>query len=165
MKSIISKMSAVMEWIFGLAGIVMICVATYGVFARNILKVSAPWTDEFLKLLFVWTIFVCSALAFASDEMISLTLVEDSEKAGKSPALYGALKVIQYMGSLIVGALLSSQLVTIIGTQISTGEASTVMKYPLWTMNLGVFIGVLLIMIISIAKLIGCIKYFKKKES
>lgn len=77
------KMISAIEWLFGLVGVVMILVETYAVLARNVLLVSTPWVDELLKLLFVWSIFVCSALAFLSDDLISLTLLEDRARTGQ----------------------------------------------------------------------------------
>ena len=75
---------------------------------------------------------------------------------------YGVMKLIQYVAAVGMSILLVVQLFTIIGTQMSTGEATTVIKYPLWLMNLGVFIGVVLIVIIGILKIIDALKYFKK---
>ena len=60
MKGLVSKLDAGVKRIFGYVGIVMILIETYAVFARNVLKAPAPWTDETLKMLFVWSIFVCS---------------------------------------------------------------------------------------------------------
>lgn len=48
---------------------------------------------------------------------------------------------------------------TIITMQMSTGEASTVMKYPLWVLNSGILVGMALIVIMSVIKLVQCIKF------
>ena len=66
-----------MEVIFGLVGFVMIVVQSYAVFARNVLSISVPWSDEFLKLLFIWMIFVVSGLAFYSDDLLSLIHISE----------------------------------------------------------------------------------------
>ena len=62
MKQVISKLETGVKSLFGYVGIIMILIETYAVFARNVLKTAAPWTDETLKLLFVWSIFICSGL-------------------------------------------------------------------------------------------------------
>lgn len=162
MKNVLTKVVSGMDYIFGLLGIIMVLVTTYGVFARNILIVSTPWCDEFLKLLFVWSIYVGSAILFYSDELISLTLIEDSYKE-KKPVVFGALKAVQYIAAIGICGLLTSQLWTIVNTQISTGEATTVIKYPLWVMNLGMLVGLALIVIIGVIKLVGLKDYFVKK--
>ena len=87
-----------------------------------------------LKLLFVWSIYVGSAILFMNDGLISLTLVEGSIKE-KKPVVYGVLKAIQYIAAIGICGLVTSQLFTIVGTQMNTGEATTVLKYPLWVMK------------------------------
>lgn len=160
-----SKPIKAVEALFGVVGIVMILVETYAVMARNILQISTPWSDELLKLLFVWSIFVCSALAFLNDELISLTLFEDDAKEKGKMALYGIFKVIQYVATLIISGLLVYQIWTIVNTQLSTGEATTVLKYPLWIMNSGILVGMVLTVVFGIIKLADCLKYFKKTPS
>lgn len=153
------KLFSAAETLFGFIGVVMILVETYAVLARNVLIISTPWVDELLKLLFVWIVFVGSALAFQTDELISLTMAEDSAKEKKQMVKYTVLKVIQYVIALGVSALLVSQLFTIVTTQMSTGEATTVIKYPLWILNSGILIGMLLIVIMAIVKLVECFKF------
>ena len=148
--------------IFGFVGIAMILVETYAVFGRNVLKIATPWTDEFLKLLFVWSIFVGAALSFMDDSSICLTLVEDSEKVRKKPSAYGVLKVIQYATGFGVSAFMIKHLATIISTQMRTGEATTVMAYPLWFINMGLMVGMVLVCIFAVIKIFDCRKYFQK---
>lgn len=160
-----SKPIKAVEALFGVVGIVMILVETYAVMARNILQISTPWSDELLKLLFVWSIFVCSALAFLNDELISLTLFEDDAKEKGKMALYGIFKVIQYVATLIISGLLVYQIWTIVNTQLSTGEATTVLKYPLWVMNSGILVGMVLTVVFGVIKLVDTAKYFKNNAS
>lgn len=154
-----AKIFSAAETLFGFIGIVMILVETYAVLARNVLIVSTPWVDELLKLLFVWIVFVGSALAFQNDELISLTLLEDNAKEKNKMVKYTVFKMIQYVVALFVSALIVTQMYTIITTQMSTGEASTVIKYPLWVMNSGILVGMALIVIMAVIKLVQCIKF------
>lgn len=156
MKNVTSKLITAAEGFFGMVGVVMIMVETYAVMARNILHTPVPWADEALKLMFVWCIYVCSALAFLSDDLISLTLVEDSfrDKGKKVP--YNLMKAIQYVVAIIINSALFTQLLTIIQTQMSTGETTTVIQYPLWILNFGMLVGVSLTVIMAVFKLIGC---------
>lgn len=148
--------------IFGFVGIAMILVETYAVFGRNVLKIATPWTDEFLKLLFIWSIFVGAAMSFLDDSSICLTLVENSAGVRKRPAVYGVLKVIQYVTGFGVSAFMIKHLATIISTQMRTGEATTVMKYPLWILNMGLMVGMVLVCIFAVIKIFDCRKYFQK---
>ena len=83
MKNALDKFISGLNFIFGIVGIIMVFIATYAVLARNVLIVSTPWSDELLKLLFVWSIYVGSAILFMNDGLISLTLVEDGYKEKK----------------------------------------------------------------------------------
>lgn len=161
MKNVMGKLMKGAEALFGFVGVLMILIETYAVAARNFLEIPTPWADELLKLLFVWAIFVCSALAFLSDDLISLTLIEDGAKSKGKMAVYGVLKVLQYVAGLVISGVLVKQLITIVQTQISTGEATTVLKYPLWLMNTGVLVGMALIVAFAVLKLVGCKQYFK----
>ena len=149
---IVDKFIKVMEVIFGLVGLVMILVQSFAVFARNVLSMSVPWSDEFLKLLFIWMIFVGSAIAFYSDELISLTLVEESKSVAGKPA-YKIIKIIQYLCGIGVNILIAVQLMPILSTQFVTGEATTIMRYPLWVLNTGLMVGSILIIIFGIIKI------------
>ncbi|MCC2253064.1 TRAP transporter small permease [Ruminococcus sp. CLA-AA-H200] len=149
---IVNKFISVMEVIFGLVGFVMIVVQSYAVFARNVLSISVPWSDEFLKLLFIWMIFVVSGLAFYSDDLISLTLVEESKGVAGKPA-YKIIKIIQYLCGIGVNILIAIQLTPILSTQFSTGEATTIMQYPLWFLNTGLMVGSILVILFGILKI------------
>lgn len=129
MKGVWDKVNSGLNFLFGIAGIIMVLVASYAVLARNVLLVSTPWSDELLKLIFIWTIYMGSAVLFMNDELISLTLLEDKYKESK-PKVYGSLKAIQYVAAVGISALLTSQLFTIVSTQMNTGEATTVLEVP-----------------------------------
>ena len=163
MKGFVEKLNKVLEVILGTIGIAMILIQTYAVFARNVLQVASPWTDEALKLLFVWTIFTGAAMAFYIDDAICLTLVEDSKMVKNRPAVYGIMKIIQFACAVAVALFMMWHLRTIIGTQMSTGEATTVLKYPLWIMNSGIMVGMIFTVFYGVIKLIDCKKYFVKQ--
>ena len=50
MNGFVEKLNKVLEVILGMIGIAMILIQTYAVFARNVLQVASPWSDEALKL-------------------------------------------------------------------------------------------------------------------
>ena len=163
MNGFMEKLNKALEVILGMIGIAMILIQTYAVFARNVLQVASPWTDEALKLLFVWTIFTGAAMAFYIDDAFCLTLVEDSKMVMSRPAVYGIMKIIQFAGATAVALFMMWHLRTIIGTQMSTGEATTVLKYPLWIMNSGIMVGMIFTVFYGVIKLIDCKKYFVKQ--
>lgn len=50
MKGVWDKVNSGLNFLFGIAGVIMVLVASYAVLARNVLLVSTPWSDELLKL-------------------------------------------------------------------------------------------------------------------
>lgn len=156
MKKIADKFNSFLEILFGFTGVLMILTESYAVLARNVLKISAPWTDEVLKLLFAWLVFVGAAIVFYTDETICLTIVEDSQKVKNNVKLHSSLKIFQYVVAIIVNAVIAKALIQIIGVQMSTGETTTVIQYPLYLLNMGMFFGVVL------TTLYGCLKIYDK---
>ncbi|MCB7090437.1 TRAP transporter small permease [Enterocloster bolteae] len=159
MRNLVSKLDSGVRSIFGYMGILMILIETYAVFARNVLKTPAPWTDETLKMLFVWSIFVCSSLAFMGDELIGLDLVQ--EKVSHNRRAYGGLKILQYTLGLVFGILTTNWGLNIILMQLSTGEKTAVVKYPLWIINAGFLTGSVMLVVFALWKIYDCRKYFK----
>ena len=144
----------VMMPIFGLVGTAMILVSTYGVFARNVLQLSAPWTDEALKLLDICMIFIVSAVVFLRDEHIALTLIEDSTRVKSRPRVYGSMKIFQYLLALVIHVELVRELYAIIAKQITTNEITTVMEYPLYLLNVAILIGCVLTVLFAVLKIV-----------
>ena len=144
----ISKFNLIIENLFGFVGIAMILIASYSVLARTVLHISATWTDEVLKMLFVWSIFACSGLAFFKGELIGLDLI--FEKLKDYPILTDIVKIIQNSVSLIFGVLTVFFAINIIDVQYMTGEATTVVKIPLWIINIGFLLGSFLLSIFAL---------------
>lgn len=147
------RVHCVMMPIFGLVGTAMILVSTYGVFARNVLQLSAPWTDEALKLLDICMIFIVSAVVFLRDEHIALTLIEDSVRVKSRPRVYGSMKIFQYLLALIIHVELVRELYAIIAKQMTTNEITTVMEYPLYLLNVAILIGCVLTVLFAVLKI------------
>lgn len=147
------RVHRVMMPIFGLVGTAMILVSTYGVFARNVLQLSAPWTDEALKLLDICMIFIVSAVVFLRDEHIALTLIEDSTRVKSRPRVYGSMKIFQYLLALVIHVELVRELYAIIAKQITTNEITTVMEYPLYLLNVAILIGCVLTVLFAVLKI------------
>ena len=147
------RVHRVMMPIFGLVGTAMILVSTYGVFARNVLQLSAPWTDEALKLLDICMIFIMSAVVFLRDEHIALTLIEDSARVKSRPRVYGSMKIFQYLLALVIHVELVRELYAIIAKQVTTNEITTVMEYPLYLLNVAILIGCVLTVLFAVLKI------------
>ena len=162
MKKVSDTLLKAAEFILGMVGVAMILIETYSVFCRNVTHWSTPWVDEVLRLMFVWIVFIGAAIAYRSDELISLTLIEDGLKEKKHIIPHNVLKMIQYVLALIVSVMLVQQeWVTMLG-QISTGEATQITGYPIWVKSFGILIGFVLLVIIAAMKIIKLCMTFKK---
>ena len=160
MESLNKTIDKVMMVIFGLIGTAMILVASYNVVARDFLRISAPWTDEALKLLDIWMIFVMSAVVFLQDGQISLTLIEDGRGVRSKPAVYHSMKLFQYVLAGVLNFELCKELISIVKTQVSTNEVTTVLQYPLYFLNVGMLIGSALTVIFAVIKVVDQVKNF-----
>ena len=160
MDALINKINSVMQVVFGLVGTAMIFIASYNVFARDVLQISAPWTDEALKFLDVWMIFVMAAVVFLTDEQISLTLLEDSRGVRSRPAVYHSIRLFQYVLAGVLNVELVRELMRVIGTQMGTGEVTTVIQYPLWLLNSGMLIGSVLTVLFALLKIAAEVRNF-----
>lgn len=147
------RVHQIMMPIFGLVGTAMILVSTYGVFARNVLQVSAPWTDEILKLLDICMIFIVSSVVFLRDEHIALTLIEDSARVKNRSWVHGSMKIFQYGMALVIHVELVRELYAIIAKQMTTNEITTVMEYPLYLLNVAILIGCVLTVLFAVLKI------------
>lgn len=156
------KINTVFENLFGYVGIAMILIATYAVLARTVLAIPATWTDEVLKMLFVWSIFTCAGLAFYKRELIGLDLI--MEKLRNRPFALGIVKILQNIIALLFAVLTIIFAINIIRVQLMTGESTTVVGLPLWFINLGFLIGNILIGVFAAIQLFEDVKNLKKEQ-
>ena len=157
-----SKLAKAMEIILGMAGVIMILIESYSVFCRNITHWSTPWVDEVLRLIFVWIVFVGAAIAFRTDELISLTLIEDGYKEKGKMKPYGILKLIQYVAALVMTAILAVQEWTTMLGQMATKEATAITGYPVWVKSFGILLGFVILVVLAVFKIIGTFKTIKE---
>lgn len=144
------KITKALQNIMGFAVLSTICIVTYGVVAR-LCNVPVAWSDEIVRIIFIWLVFIGSSVAFFSDSLIGLDLVEDM--LSKKPGLKRALKVIQMLLGLVFGLFMTWQTYRIVSTQFNSGETTPVLMIPLWLVNFGYFIGSVLFAFFAIRKL------------
>jgi len=161
MKDFTGKLLKAAEFILGMIGVAMILIETCSVFCRNVTHWSTPWVDEVLRLMFVWIVFVGAAIAYRSDDLISLTLVEDSWKEKRKILPHNVVKMIQYVIALIISVLLTQQEWTTMIGQIKTGEATQITGYPIWVKSFGILLGFVLMTVIALVKIIRLARTFK----
>ncbi|GHU05773.1 hypothetical protein FACS1894158_09730 [Betaproteobacteria bacterium] len=149
MNKLTAGFARVVENLIGYFVVLAVCLVTYGVTAR-MLNISVAWTDELLRTLFLWLIFIAAAMAYKTDHLIALNLL--NEVAEKRPRLLFCLKFLQGVGALIFGVFMSAHMFTIISTQFDTDEFTPVLNFPLWLVNLGCLLGSLLTVMFALQK-------------
>lgn len=100
------------------------------VIARRIPTLNVPWTDEFCRFMWIWSVFVSVPYTIRKGSMLRVSVVLD--------LLPEALrKVINIVVDLIIVAsmaLLTYYSVSVLQGIISSGELSPAMRWPMSTM-------------------------------
>ena len=139
------------EKAIGAMVIVALLIANYGVFARFVLEIPVAWTDEIMRAMFIWLIFICSAVAFSTNSLISLELIEYKLKG--RPFARQCLKLVQAICAIIFSAFCTYNGFLIALKQFNNGETTPVVEIPLYVINLGFLIGMLMLLFISVNRL------------
>ncbi|MDR1935900.1 MAG: TRAP transporter small permease subunit [Candidatus Accumulibacter sp.] len=138
MNKLAAGFARIVENLIGYFVVLAVCLVTYGVIAR-MLNISVAWTDELLRTIFLWLIFIAAAMAYKTDNLIGFDLLNDMMT--KRPRLLLCLKFLQGIGALIFGVFMSVHMFTIVSTQFSTSELTPVLNLPLWFVNSGCLLG------------------------
>lgn len=150
-RDIFEKFRNVGEKLIGAMVVAALLIANYGVFARFVLEISVAWTDEILRAIFIWLIFICSALAFNTDTLISLDLVEERLK-GKLFARR-CLEIVQAIFAAVFSVFCTYNGFFIVLKQFRNAETTPVVDIPLYLISLGFLVGASMMFLISIGKL------------
>lgn len=142
----------------GLIGLLTIILVTLSVFTRFVLKVSIAWSDEVLRLVFIWSYFIGSAMQYKDGGLMRLELVDDSLKNKGKKKAYIAVRVIQDAGLLIFSIFISYYSIMIIKGQIFSNQLSTTSSTPAWFPTLGFAIGMCLLVVFSVQNIYRLLK-------
>ena len=137
----------------GLIGLITIILVTLSVVTRFILEISVTWSDEVLRLVFIWSYFIGSAMMYKDGGLMRLELVDDTLKNKGKKKAYLAISVIQDAGVLIFSTFISYYAIMIIKGQILSKQMTTTSNTPAWLSTLGFTIGMCLLVAFSVEKL------------
>ena len=152
-QSIWHKARSCLESFIGILVLCTILIVTLGVVSR-LLKIPIVWTDEMLRIIFVWLTFIMAAVGYNNDELIGLDLLKESVK--DQPKKKKMLDIVHAVLGLVFSVFMSVQTYLIVTTQIRTQEITPVLSFPVWMQSLGYFIGCVMFFGFSIRKLIKC---------
>lgn len=142
----------------GLIGLLTIILVTLSVFTRFVLKVSIAWSDEVLRLVFIWSYFIGSAMQYKDGGLMRLELVDDSLKNKGKKKAYLLMRVIQDAGLLIFSVFISYYSIKIIKGQILSNQLTTTSSTPAWFSTLGFAIGMCLLVVFSVQNMYHLLK-------
>lgn len=144
------------KFIIGISILFTILIANLAVVYRYILGSSLPWSEELLRFLFVWIVFIGAALAYKKDELVELTLVTDLAK-GKL-ALF--LELFRHFLSCFFIVIVSYQSFMIMIGEMNTGKISAAMEIQVWIVTAGLVVGSVLWSFFAIKKMYLALKRF-----
>ncbi len=154
MNRFFQKIESGLNGLLGLMGLAGIAVMTLGVFTRYVLVIPLNWSDEFLRTMFVWSYFIGAAMMVSSGGLMRLELLDDYLSGH---GYHTAKKVIGIFVELcMVGffSFMSYYVFQLIFSYIQKGTTSSTSNVPAWVLILGMAIGFVLIVILSIRNII-----------
>ncbi len=108
------------------------------ILSRYILKISIPWSDEIFVLMFIWFIFIGTALASADNKHITITLLSELIKSKKKKTI---LHIVQNVLFLVFIGIVCYQSWTIVLLQIKTNQITAILNIPVYVTTLAMSIG------------------------
>lgn len=151
-----SKIGNILEKNFiillGIAALICLIIVNVAVLART-LNISISWSDEIIKIIFIYIIYIGAALAYRGDGLIGITMLEEKlfEKNKKS---YVFLKKIQHFIILAFSLFCIYQSYLMCLQQLRFNEVTPALEIPAMISTLGFFIGSILWTFYSLEKLI-----------
>lgn len=142
--------------LFGGAALCSVLIANAAVLARYVFMISLPSSEEILRYLFIWLIFICAALSFREGTLIRITILDDMLR--QRPVLRRLLAVFQNL--LILGFSLVSIYTgwEMLSTQIEFEELSVVLEINMGWVTAGVLIGYALLAWFSLCNIFDALR-------
>lgn len=142
--------------IIGISILITIFIANLAIVYRYVLGSSLPWSEELLRFMFVWIVFIGASLAYKKDQLVDLSLVTDLAK-GRLSLFFDLLR---HLLSFLFIIIILYQSFMIMIAEINTGKISAAMEIQVWLVTAGLVLGSLLWSIFSIIKIFYAIKRF-----
>jgi|GEM_PF-6055945 len=131
----------ILPYIIGGLLLLAILVANLSVLFRYLFESPFTWSDEFLRYLFIWVVFVGAALSYKNDELIDMSMITDMLKSQRATQ---SIEIFRHFCSLILIFVITWQGLDIMLGQLRTGEVSTSMEVPIWLVTFSlVFSGII----------------------
>lgn len=143
-KGLYTKIGNTVENVFikfiGFAAVVCLFVVNLAVLAR-LMKISISWSDEIIKIIFIYIVYIGTALAYRTDGLIGITMLEEYlyKKSNKKPYKY--IKLFQHVVIIGFAIFCAFQSYLMAIRQFSYGELTPALEIPAAIATLGFVIG------------------------
>ncbi len=146
--------------ITGFGVLFTILLANLSVFSR-FANISLPAAEELLRYVFVWIIMFCTALLYADNGLISITMLE--EKVEQKGHLKAAeiLRIFNTVFVLFFAGICVFYSAKIAWFQFNSSKQTPVMEIPMFLVTIGMTLGSILWVFISVTRVIGLVKHKK----
>ena len=147
-------------WIIGFGATICLLIANIAVVSR-LAHFSVSWSDEVIKIIFIYVIYIGTALAYRSDSLIGITMFEEFliGKANNIP--YKIVKIIQHLVSTGFAIFCSVQGYNMMMGQLRNGELTPALELPAAISTIGFLIGAIIWTYYGFGKIV---EYIKIKE-
>lgn len=148
------KIESGLNGLLGLMGLAGITVMTLGVFTRYVLVIPLNWSDEFLRTMFVWSYFIGAAMTVASGGLMRLELLDDYLMHHGLHTVKKVIGILVELFMTVFFSFMSYYVFQLMASYIQKGTKSSTSEVPAWVLILGMGIGFVLIVILSIRNII-----------
>ena len=154
MKKLIQVVESTLGNMLGVMGLIGILLMTVQVITRYIIKVAFPWSDEFLRTMFVWAYFIGAALIYSSGGIMRLEILDGFLEKHNLKAVYKIVHTLIEVFVCIFSCTMLYRLYILIQGYIEKGTTSSTSSTPAWVLVVGMVIGFAMIAICAVRNVI-----------
>lgn len=154
MNRFLQKIERGLNGLLGLMGLAGIAVMTLGVFTRYVFVIPLNWSDEFLRTMFVWSYFIGAAILVPSGGLMRLELLDDFLSSHGHHTTKTGIGIFVELCMVGFFAFMTYYAFQLIHSYVLKGTTSSTSNVPAWVLILGMAIGFVLIVILSIRNII-----------
>lgn len=148
------------RWLIVIVFMIATAAVVFQIINRNILHVQAAWTEELARYLIIWVSLLAGAYAFRMREHIFVDAVISKYPLKIRFIVNIAADILTIIFSLVI-MVFGAQIVMM---QMSSGQVSAALKWPMALMYLSIPVGYALTIVEILARMVKEIKDKKSEE-
>lgn len=104
---------------------------------RYILRSSLSWSEEFVRLLFIWCTFMCVPYTIKHKGMLNISLIPNRSSSKSKLIMNRVVDIIM----VIVFTILAFFSIVLVAKSLKSNQTTPAMGLPIWTMYAPVLVG------------------------